>query len=344
MHFKGIEICCPVCKGDLHETNGSEKQLFCESCGKSYPVILDIPDLRIFPDPYIGFEADREKGRKLASKFEEFNFEGFVDYYYEITPVVTRNQAQQFKRGLMGAQSRSKAAFKAWEERVAEFSLEKENEDGLLEIGCGTAQLLIAAREQYEVVVGVDIAFRWLVMAKKRLIESGFDFPLFCACAEALPFKPDSFCRVVGESTIEHSKNQIEILSECYRVLSPGGYLFLSTPNRFSLAPDPHTGIIAGGYLPQFISSKYIIREGGIPPHRRLLSRYSLSKLLSKAGFSHVQFFLPDFPDEQRIHFSPMMNKLVNIYQYLKKISIANFALFLFGPLIYAICQKGERY
>ena len=42
-----------------------------------------------------------------------------------------------------------------------------------LDLGCGTAPLSIAATKRYKVVAGVDIAFRWLVVAKKRVAEMG---------------------------------------------------------------------------------------------------------------------------------------------------------------------------
>lgn len=338
MHFKGFEICCPVCKGNLCEQTKDKEQLICEHCNKTYPVILGIPDLRVFPDPYIDFEADREKGRHVAEQFDEHDFPGLIDYYYGITDVVPPKHAKMYKRGLMAGEARANAFLNSFNNHL-NSGVEQES---LLEIGCGTSPLLVVASKRFNRLIGIDIAFRWLIIGKKRLQEANLDIPLICACAEALPFRDKAFSQIVGESTIEHSKKQFKILNECHRILVPGGYLFLSTPNRFSLGPDPHTGLIAGGYFPASIIAKYVSRMGGIPPHRKLLSRYSLSKLLKKAGFSFVQFFLPDFPDEQRKHFPSIMNKLVNVYHFLKKVPLANSFLFLFGPFIYAICQKGD--
>ncbi len=36
-------------------------------CGRRYTVILDIPDQRLAPDPYIGIEEERAKVEKLAA-------------------------------------------------------------------------------------------------------------------------------------------------------------------------------------------------------------------------------------------------------------------------------------
>jgi SAM-dependent methyltransferase len=50
----------------------------------------------------------------------------------------------------------------------------------------------------------------------------------------ALPFGDDAYDAVVSLQTIEHLWDQAAFLSECRRVLRPGGRLILSTPNRLT--------------------------------------------------------------------------------------------------------------
>ena len=50
------------------------------------------------------------------------------------------------------------------------------------------------------------------------------------AAAEAVPFGENSFDYVVSSDALEHVNNKIGVLTECYRVLKPGGLFFLSTP------------------------------------------------------------------------------------------------------------------
>lgn len=50
-----------------------------------------------------------------------------------------------------------------------------------------------------------------------------------------LPFDDDSFDYIVSIEGIEHIENQFHFVRECYRVLRPGGRLFLTTPNVSSL-------------------------------------------------------------------------------------------------------------
>jgi ubiquinone/menaquinone biosynthesis C-methylase UbiE/uncharacterized protein YbaR (Trm112 family) len=341
MIFKGIEICCPLCKGDLKEVGDRQKELRCESCNRQYPVILEIPDLRIFPDPYIDMESDRAKGLRVAERFNDLDFSGLVDFYYSMTSVVPPQHARQYKRGLMAGVARAKAALAAWESQSGAYH--QILPASLLEIGCGTAPLLVAAAPRFTRLVGVDIAFRWLVVGKKRLSEAGLDIPLICACAEALPFSDAVFDRVAGDSMIENVRDQTQTLKEAYRVLKPGGRLFLTTPNRFSLGPDPHTGLWAGGFLPRRWTNAYVRRQGGIPPQRNLLSLWALSQLLNKTGFRRHHIFLPYVPEGQRIHFPVWMNRWIDLYHVARQLPVSRHLLYVLGPLFYAVCEKEER-
>ncbi|MGH9902732.1 MAG: class I SAM-dependent methyltransferase, partial [Pyrinomonadaceae bacterium] len=210
----------------------------------------------------------------------------------------------------------------------------------LLEIGCGTAPLLVAAGKRYEKTVGVDIAFRWLVVGKKRLAEAGLDLPLICACAEALPFPEGAFDRVVADSTLEHVRDQHQTLAECERVMRPAGHLFVSTPNRFSLGPDPQAGIWAGGLLPERWLAAYVRRQGGIPPKRRLLSARSLARLIREAGFGSPRVMLSDVSAGQRSYFGKGMRLMIDLYNLARTLPVSRQLLRWTGPLLHAVAAK----
>jgi SAM-dependent methyltransferase len=214
MNFQGIEISCPHCRGELERVR--EDLIRCSGCARESPVILGIPDLRVFPDPYIGIEEDRAKARRLAEKFDELDFEGFVHYYYSQTTVVPPHHARLYTRGLLAASARAGDWLQAWES----VGGQRGKADALLDVGCGTAPILVAAAG-YRQRVGVDIAFRWLIVGKKRLAEAGVECPLICACAEALPFAEASFDRAIADSALEHLRDQPRALAEIHRVLRP---------------------------------------------------------------------------------------------------------------------------
>lgn len=336
MVFHGVEICCPICRGELAE--GADDKLVCRACQHYYPIILGIPDLRVFPDPYIDIEADRAKGLQIAEKLDELDFPSLVEYYYSITDVVPARHAKQYTRGLLAASSRAEAALFSWHKQSG---LKRGEPLGtLLEIGCGTGPLLVAAAKRYRQVVGVDIAFRWLVVAKKRLQEAGLDIPLICACAEALPFASDQYDHVVMDSVLEMVDEQSRAVQECRRTLKNRGYFFIATPNKYSLGPDPHTGIFAGGYLPERWTAKRVIAQGGIPPKRNLLWRHTLARLLRHQGFKVEAFALPAIPKQQMAHFGGVMRVAAQVYNIVQKTPVSREMLYMVGPILYAIAQK----
>ena len=336
MIWRGLDLCCPACRGDLTETGDTEPELRCAECNARYPVILGIPDLRVFDDPYIAREADRAKGRALAERFDDLDFAGLVHHYYAATPVVTAAQASAFTAGLLAAEARARATLSAWEGAPPSTP----REGLLLELGCGTGPMLLAARGRYAAAAGVDIAFRWLVMGKKRLMEAGADIPTICACAEALPFRDSISAVVVGDAVIENVQDQRRTLSEAYRVLAPGSKLHLTTSNRFSIGPDPQTGIWAVGFLPTSMVHARVRRSGGIPPKRTLLSAPALRAMMRDAGFAEIRLGLPVFPAEQRAQFPPLLRAIARVHDVATTLPITRQAMFAIGPKLTA---RGTR-
>jgi SAM-dependent methyltransferase len=251
---------------------------------------------------------------------------------------VTPAQAKLFERGLLGAETRAAQALDAWESKAGAG-----DGSALLEIGCGTAPLLIAARERYARVIGIDIAFRWLVMAKKRLQDAGLDLPLICANAESLPFRAETFDRLVADSVLEHVYDQPLVAREGLRVLAADGRLFIATPNRHSLGPDPHVGVWGAGLLPERLLGWYVRRTGGIPPRRQLLSVGGLERLLRSTGYADIRVFLPDVGADQRARFGGVTRMAIDGYHLVKRLPVGGPVLRAIGPLLDAVATRPAR-
>ncbi|WP_422336054.1 class I SAM-dependent methyltransferase [Rhodococcus sp. (in: high G+C Gram-positive bacteria)] len=81
-----------------------------------------------------------------------------------------------------------------------------------------------------------------------------------------LPLGDASVETIVNFQVIEHLWDQAQFLRECFRVLSPGGELLVSTPNRITFSPGRDTPLN--------------------PFHTRELDAAELTDLLEKAGFT----------------------------------------------------------
>lgn len=332
MNFQGITLCCPACRADLRSEG--PLLLVCAACERQYPVLAGIPDLRVFPDPYIGLEADREKGLKLAKAAEGLTLAELVAHYYASTSVVPAADARRYSAGVLAARGRAEAVFEEWEAPAGDSGAGKPGP--LLDLGCGTGPMLVGAARSYQPVVGVDIAFRWLVVATKRLEEAGVQATLICACAEALPFPDRSIDRVVSESTLEHARNQEAALREVARVLRRGGRVSLSTPNRWSIGPDPQTGLWAGSWMPDRLVGALVERQGGIPPRRRLLSAGGVERLMRRAGFTERAVALADVPRAQQALLGSGPGWAVAAFHRAKRLPVAGSMLRALGPMLHA--------
>ena len=337
MIFHGFHVCCPFCKGELRQESVEEWQ--CVSCERSYPIIFGIPDLRIFPDPYVDFENDRVKSVHLAEHFDELNFEELVRFYYLTTAAVPQHHAKQYLRGILASQARAESLFQQLER---ESGLSRDSTP-FLEVGSGTAPLLVAAAKRFNGWIGVDIALRWLIVAKKRLHEHGLQAPLICACAEALPFSETSFQAVAFDSTLEVVSDQQRALQESFRVLRPGGKLHILTPNRYSPGPDPHINLWAGGYLPERWIAAYARRQKAIPPKRNLLSARSLQRLIQASGFQSISVSTPEIAEAQMEQIPPVIRSLARLYNISRNTWNGGLLFRSIGPLLLGTARKPDH-
>ena len=101
--------------------------------------------------------------------------------------------------------------------------------------GYGSRILADAARS----VCGVDIDAETIEHATRRYATDGLSFTR--ASALELPFGDDRFDVVVSFETLEHLAEHDELMSEFRRVLRPGGFLVMSSPDKKTYSDD--TGV-----------------------------------------------------------------------------------------------------
>ena len=99
----------------------------------------------------------------------------------------------------------------------------------LLDIGCGTGAMLDVLAP-FGDVVGADFAPEALQFCRARGAEQGRTYPLTRADVRRLPFAGDSFDAVTAMDVIEHIDDDKAASAEIFRVLKPGGRLFVTVP------------------------------------------------------------------------------------------------------------------
>lgn len=337
--LSGIELVCPKCRSELI---GPDEgcQLECTSCRARYPIVAGIPDLRVFPDPYISFRGDRVKGQMLERHFDAMRFSEICELYFDVTPEVPPHDVRTNLSRLVGGVSRAETAIASMEVPLGAPVEQVLGEGTWLEVGCGSAPLVAALAKRGIACVGVDVALRWLVIGRKRLLELGVEAPLVAACAEALPFRDGQFQMISYQHTLEVVQDQRSALLEAFRTSRGGGHLVVSTPNGRSLGPDPHVGVFGGAWLPWRVVSMLARLQMARPPWRRLLSAGALEEALRGAGWSDVSVTTPGVSASQRAQFTGLSRTMAGWYESARQRPGTAQLMKLIGPLLQATATR----
>jgi ubiquinone/menaquinone biosynthesis C-methylase UbiE len=101
--------------------------------------------------------------------------------------------------------------------------------DGVLEIGCGTGTLTLAAKAKVGPsgeVFGIDIASEMVAAASRKAAQKGADVNFQVGSIANIPFPDNRFDVVLCSFMIFHMPEQVRMkgFSEIRRVLKPGGH------------------------------------------------------------------------------------------------------------------------
>ncbi|MGH8764514.1 MAG: class I SAM-dependent methyltransferase [Burkholderiales bacterium] len=105
--------------------------------------------------------------------------------------------------------------------------LHMQSADRVLDIGCGTGELLskLAAKYPMAVLAGMDPVAEMLTIAKGKLSEN---VDLRLGWADALPWQDDSFDVVVSCNMFHYITHPVAAILEMDRVLRPGGQIIIT--------------------------------------------------------------------------------------------------------------------
>jgi len=158
----------------------------------------------------------------------------------------------------------------------------------VLDVGSGNGGVSIAFAEAGAEVSGVDIEEDLVAIAVRHAAAYGVSPSFFFYDGSALPFSDRYFDAALSISVFEHVRDPREYLSEIWRVLKPGGVLYLALPNRL-WPKETHTGLWGLAYFPRIFQDVYVRICGKNPLKDNNLHFYTYWRVLKFARESALK-------------------------------------------------------
>jgi 2-polyprenyl-3-methyl-5-hydroxy-6-metoxy-1,4-benzoquinol methylase len=137
----------------------------------------------------------------------------------------------------------------------------------LADVGCGTGELWLALRGRFRSCLGVD-AVRYEGLPQ--------DVEFHAADLDAgLPLPDASVDAAAAVEVIEHLENPRAFVRELARIVRPGGWVVVTTPNQLS-ALSLLTLIVKGRFS--------AFQDTSYPAHRTALLEIDLRRIMSECG------------------------------------------------------------
>jgi ubiquinone/menaquinone biosynthesis C-methylase UbiE len=127
----------------------------------------------------------------------------------------------------------------------------------ILDLGSGRGAFIVECAKNKVSAEGLELNKDYIELSLKRAKEAGVSISVKEGVGERLPFPDSSFDFVNMCEVIEHVNSPKEVLREVYRVLKPGGKVYVSVPNRYGMK-DQHFGLYFVNWLPRSMSDSFI--------------------------------------------------------------------------------------
>ena len=157
----------------------------------------------------------------------------------------------------------------------------------VLEVGCGAGVDLARFARGGANVTGVDLAASAIELAKANFAQQGLQGSFEVADGEHLPFPDNSFDAVYAHGVVQYTADPQRLVSECRRVLKPGGQAIFQVYNRIS-------------WLNALSKLMKVGLEHDDAPVLLKFSAGEFRRLLS--GFKVVRIVPERFPVKSRLH------------------------------------------
>lgn len=290
-------LACPGCGAPLRDCLND---IECLECGRRWPVVDGVPHF-VGDFPYWG--------EIPLAEMQEVNCEAERGPWQK--PLLTSQdpRVQQAAQMILNLERAN------WQ-----YLIDLPPGSRALDIGAGmgTNSHALAGRCQ-EVVALEPVLERVRFMRQRFGQENLSNVKIVRSSVWTLPFAPESFDLVAMNGVLEWVPEgqtedpavlQKRALMNAFRLLRPGGYLYVGIENRMALGyfigyRDPHCGLPFVTVLPRPLANWYARRKGLSGYRNYLYSARGYRKLFESAGFNrvaqyvalpsynHPRFFIP---------------------------------------------------
>jgi 2-polyprenyl-3-methyl-5-hydroxy-6-metoxy-1,4-benzoquinol methylase len=297
----------------------------CLGCAACYPFVGPVLDLRVPGASWIDLEQDRANAFDVLAA-GDVPAAALIERVFSRRCGWSKEHAERRVSQLVEGTRRMRGELHGW---LAPL----QTQGPILDLGCGGGQLLAALASDGRECVGVDVSLEWLVVAHRLVAEHASPRLVVAAMAEALPFPDATFAAVASLDVLEHVGDQSHYLREIDRVLLPGGFVALATPNRFSLAAEPHVGVWGVGWLPRSRQKGFVQRRTPISyDYVRLVSYAELKRLVRRNTSWAISIRVPPIPPEELERMAPRRSLLAKVFNALVGWRVAQWAFRAVGP------------
>ena len=142
----------------------------------------------------------------------------------------------------------------------------------IADIGCGQGRFRAAVADLCSSYIAIDVLRHPTLPVDAHFAEADLD-------REPIPLRDGSVDAAIAIETIEHLENARAFFRELVRIVRPGGWVAVSTPNQLSLLSLASLAVTG-----QFAA----FQDGSYPAHRTALLETDLRRIAAECGLAEI--------------------------------------------------------
>ncbi len=197
-----------------------------------------------------------------------------IEFVGNIATVKVKKTIKNYQSVYATEYAREEFSYRPYFHKLLSFLPKRAVGSILIDIGCCQGFVLQIAQDCGFRVMGVDASPAMVKIARDR------GFTVYQEIFERLSLPARKFTVVTLLQTLEHVKNLDEVLEKIYRLLQPGGYLIVTTPDR-----EGFLGKLMGKYWFTYYNHEHLYFFSKLAIKNLLIKhKYHICRLFTENG------------------------------------------------------------